>query len=92
MPYFVPGLRVLTLLVGHGRHPVHDVCHGNAARLENVFVQLLLLKFVELRLQLVVVEWIADRVRRDGVDNLFAERILFSKFLPTALIRMSASR
>lgn len=64
------------------RHPVDFICNGHCSRLEHLLIQLLLLHVLELSFQLFVVDRISDLVSGDGVDNFFAEVVLYSDFLP----------
>lgn len=62
--------------------------YWDGARLQYLFVELFLLHLVQLVFQLCVVDRIAKLVSGNRVDDFFAERILFPKFVPTA--RLSA--
>lgn len=68
----------LTLRVGRRRHLVHRVRDGHISSLQDVFVQLLLLKLVQLLLEFAVVDRVRDGCPGDGRNNLLAERVLIS--------------
>jgi hypothetical protein len=75
---------VLTLAIRHSRHLVHRIRHRHVARPQHLLVQLLLLQLLQLGVELVLVHGVSDSVTRNGVDNLIAERVLFSEPLPVS--------
>jgi hypothetical protein len=58
------------------------VRHRDRTSLQHLIIKLLLLKFRQLIIQLRLVDRLANRCTRDGLGDFFAQRMLFSKFLP----------
>jgi hypothetical protein len=55
---------------------------GHGADGQHAFVNGLLLHALELRLEVVVVDGVADGSAGNGGSNLFAESVLFAEFFP----------
>ena len=72
----------LTCPVSHLGQPVQTVRHGHRARLEHLFVQVLLLQRREVGFEFVFVDGLGDGHGGDGVADFLGEFVLFPELFP----------
>ena len=72
-----------TLSVRRSWQPVYLVGHRDRACLQHLIIQLFLFQRIQLLIQLVLINRVANRRRCDGIRDLLSQRMLFSEFLPT---------
>ena len=76
----------LTFSVGGFGQPVQAVRHGHRARLQHLFVQVLLLQRRQVSLQFVLVDGLGDGHGRDGVADFLGQFVLFAELFPAAVV------
>jgi hypothetical protein len=72
-----------TLIIRCVRQPVHLVGHGHGARPQHLLVELLLLQLLQLLVELVFVEGLADGALGEGFADFFADGVLVAEVFPT---------
>ena len=75
----------LTFSVRRRGQPVQTVRHGHRARLQHLFVEVLLFQRGEVGFEFVFVDGFGDGHRGDGVADLLGQFVLFAELFPVIM-------